>query len=240
MICHSVLVCIIIILTLALVKKTQQHRPTYINAGKSSSKTAEVDISYKNGTIPTSLLTVDASGNMNVLDVKHLESLLEASIEKRSKEWGEWAKEEARKNTETRGKAWAEWAKEEARKNTETRGKAWADWAKEEARKNTETRGEAWAKYYTTGLTNNIEQNYVRYDDEVAIGGLWGCSAASNEKFLGVDGNMHGTSNKTFENFRWYIRRRCGGCDENTCNGCIKQNPVRRGNGLTTTSCKNQ
>ena len=77
-----------------------KNRVQYINAGKlSSSKTASVDINYKNGNIPTSLLTIDASGNMNVLDVKHLESLLEGSIERRSREWGEWAKSQAKTYT---------------------------------------------------------------------------------------------------------------------------------------------
>ena len=100
MTCNLFFIIIITILVLLLLKKTHQYQPTYINAGKSSSKTAEVDISYKNGTIPKNLLTMDAAGNMNVLDVQHLESLLEASIERRSREWGEWAKTQAKTYTD--------------------------------------------------------------------------------------------------------------------------------------------
>ena len=75
---------------------------------------------------------------------------------------------------------------------------------------------------------SDAKRRFVGYDDEIAISGIGGCGPEPG-RFLTTQMTM--VDKEAASNHRWSIRRRCGGCDANSCNPktCIQTNPLRRG-----------
>ena len=81
-------------------------------------------------------------------------------------------------------------------------------------------------------LRNWVKKNYVAYDQELGLQGLFGCGQMPKHSvwlstYKGPF-RAHSDTDDFHQNTRWYIRKRCGGCSAQYCgNGkkCFKSNP---------------
>ena len=74
------------------------------------------------------------------------------------------------------------------------------------------------------------KRTFVGYDDEIAIMGIWGCGPEPGRYLTAKDTATLVSDPIDGRSHRWTIRKRCGGCDHNTCDAsCIETGTWNRG-----------
>ena len=99
--------------------------------------------------------------------------------------------------------------------------------AKDDAtRKVTQLRNHSQKSYATYDW---VKGNYVGYNQELGIQGTYGCGNSLHGHWLSTyRGPFVPHSDEGHENTRWFIRKRCGGCDNKHCTQGKCFDPVPR------------